>query len=180
LPHILPIISLFRLSQTIHSPLFSPTVNSTILNHMYPTINTPSYPLPLHTLNTPSKGKPPHTQLPRSAGYNPSVTSPPIHPPGKHLHSTTSNITTPHDTCFAQDCPDARGKRRSWRSGPTNQRHQDPSRDRVEAKPTQGPMWQRQTIQTSARLSKWQAGPSCKRPVSAWTWRKSGRVREGG
>jgi hypothetical protein len=103
LSHILRIISLSRLSQTIHSQLFSPTVNSTILNHMYPTINIPSYPLPLHTLNTLSQGKPPPTQLPRSAGYTPSVASPSIHPLGKHLHSTTSNITTPHDTDSAQD-----------------------------------------------------------------------------
>jgi hypothetical protein len=103
LSHILLIISLFRLSQTIHSPLFSPTVNSTILNHRYPAINTPRYPLPLHTLNTLSQGKPPPTQLPRSAGYTHIVASPPIHPPSKHLHSTTSNITTPHDTDSAQD-----------------------------------------------------------------------------
>jgi hypothetical protein len=32
-----------------------------------------------------------------------SVASPPIHPPGKHLHSTTSNVTTPHDTDSSQD-----------------------------------------------------------------------------
>jgi hypothetical protein len=101
--HNLSIISMFKLSQTIHSPLFSSTVNSTVLNHRYPTINTPSYPLSLHTLNTLSQGKPPPTQLPRSTGYTPSVASPPIHPPGKHLHSTTSNITTPHDTDSAQE-----------------------------------------------------------------------------
>jgi hypothetical protein len=41
--------------------------------------HVPSYPLPLHTLNTLSQGKPPPTQLPRSAGYTPSVASPPIH-----------------------------------------------------------------------------------------------------
>src|SRR5688572_28890204 len=69
----------------------------------YATPHTPSYPLPLHTLNTLSQGKPPPTQLLRSAGYAYSVASPPIHPPGKHLHSTTSNITTPHDTDSAQD-----------------------------------------------------------------------------
>jgi hypothetical protein len=62
-----------------------------------------SYPLHLHTLNTLSRGKPPPTQLPCSSGYMPSVASPPIHPSGKHLHSTTSNITTPHDTDSAQD-----------------------------------------------------------------------------
>jgi hypothetical protein len=67
------------------------------------TPHTPSYPLPLHTLNTLSQGKPPPTQLPRSAGYAHSVALPPIHSPGKHLHSTTSNITTPHATDFAQD-----------------------------------------------------------------------------
>jgi hypothetical protein len=103
LSHILPIISLFRLSQMIHSPLFSPIVNSTILNHMYLAINTPNYPLPLYTLNTLSQGKPPPTPLLRSAGYTPSVALPPIHPSGKHLHSNTSNITTPHDIDSTQD-----------------------------------------------------------------------------
>jgi hypothetical protein len=67
------------------------------------TLHTPSYPLPLHTLNTLSQGKPPPTQLLRFAGYTHSVASPPIHPPGKHFYSTTSNITTPHDTDSAQD-----------------------------------------------------------------------------
>jgi hypothetical protein len=68
------------------------------------TPHTPSYPLPLHTHSTPSaKANTPSTQLLRSAGYTHSVASPPIHPPGKHLHSTTSNITTPHDTDSAQD-----------------------------------------------------------------------------
>jgi hypothetical protein len=70
---------------------------------MYLAINTSSYPLPLHALNTLSQGKPPPTQLPLSTGYMPSVASPPIHPPGKHFHSTTNNITTPHDTDSAQD-----------------------------------------------------------------------------
>jgi hypothetical protein len=73
-------------------------------NELYCTTpHTPSYPLPLHTLNTLSQGKAPPTQLPRSAGYAHSVASPPIHSPGKHLHSTTSNITTPHDIDSAQD-----------------------------------------------------------------------------
>jgi hypothetical protein len=45
----------------------------------------------------------PPTQLLRSAGYTHSVASPPIHPLDKHLRSTTSNITTPHDTYSAQD-----------------------------------------------------------------------------
>jgi hypothetical protein len=103
LSHILPIISLFRLSQMIHSPLFSPTVNSTVLHHIRPAINRPSYPLHLHTLNTLSQGKPPPTQLPRSAGYAHSVALRLIHPPRKHLNSTTSNITTPLDTDSAQD-----------------------------------------------------------------------------
>jgi hypothetical protein len=65
---------------------------------MYLAINTPVY--PLHTL---SQGKPPPTQLHPSIGYMPSVVSPPIHPSSKHLHSTTSNMTTPHDTDSAQD-----------------------------------------------------------------------------
>jgi hypothetical protein len=62
LSHILPIISPFKLSQTIPSPLFSKTVNSNVLNHMYPAINTHTYPLPLHTLNTQSQSKPTPTQ----------------------------------------------------------------------------------------------------------------------
>jgi hypothetical protein len=70
--------------------------------HMYLAINTSNYPLPLHTLNSLSQGKPPPTQLLRSANYTHSVASPPIHPPRKHLHSTTSNITTPHDSESAQ------------------------------------------------------------------------------
>ena len=54
------------------------------------TPHTPSYPLPLHTHSTPSaKATTPPTQLLRSAGYTHSVASPPVHPPGKHLHSTT-------------------------------------------------------------------------------------------
>jgi hypothetical protein len=68
------------------------------------TPHTPSYRLPLHTHSTPSaKANTPPTQLLRSVGYAHSVASPPIHPPGKHLHCTTSNITTPHDTDFAQN-----------------------------------------------------------------------------
>jgi hypothetical protein len=68
------------------------------------TPHTPSYPLPLHTHSTPSaKANTPPTQLLRSAGYAHSVASPPIHPPGKHLHSTTGNMTTPHDIDSAQD-----------------------------------------------------------------------------
>jgi hypothetical protein len=67
------------------------------------TPHTPSY-LTLSTHSTPSaKSNIPPTQLLRSAGYTHTVASPPIHPPGKHLHSTTSNITTPHDTYSAQD-----------------------------------------------------------------------------
>jgi hypothetical protein len=104
LSHILPIISLFRLSQTIRSSLFSPTVNSIVLHHIDPAINTPSYSLSLSTHSTPSaKANTPPTQLLRSAGYTHSVASPPIHSPGKHLRSTTSNITTPHDTDYTQD-----------------------------------------------------------------------------
>src|SRR5688500_11094831 len=37
LSHILPITLLFILSQTIHSSLFSPTVNFTVLHHIHPT-----------------------------------------------------------------------------------------------------------------------------------------------
>jgi hypothetical protein len=104
LSHILPITLLFRLSQSIHSSLFSPTVNFTMLHHTHPAINTPSYPLPLHTHSTPSaKENTPPTQLLRSAGYTHSVASPPVHPPGKHLRSTTSSISTPHATDSTQD-----------------------------------------------------------------------------
>jgi hypothetical protein len=104
LSHILPITLLFIVSQTIHSSLLSPTVNFTMLHHIHLAINTPSYPLPLHTYSTPSaKANTPPTQLLCSAGYAHSVASPPIHPPGKHLRSTTSNITTPHDTDSVQD-----------------------------------------------------------------------------
>jgi hypothetical protein len=99
-----PILCMFRLSQTIYSSLFSPTVNFTVLHHIHPAINTPSYPLSLHTHSTPSaKANTPPTQLLRSVGYTHSVALPPVHPPGKHLRSTTSNITTPHDTDSTQD-----------------------------------------------------------------------------
>ena len=102
--HILPITLLFILSQTIHSSLFSPTVNFNVIHHIHSAINTPSYPLPLHTHSTPSaKANTPPTQLLRSTGYTHSVASPPVHPPSKHLRSTTSNITTPHDTDSTQD-----------------------------------------------------------------------------
>jgi hypothetical protein len=102
--HILPISLLFILSQTIHSSLFSPRVNFTVLHHIHSVISTPSYPLPLHTHSTPSaKANTSPTQLLRSAGYTHSVASPPVHPPGKHLRSTTNNITTPHDTDSTQD-----------------------------------------------------------------------------
>jgi hypothetical protein len=54
-----------------------------------------------HTLSY--KYTQPPTQLLRSAGYTRSVASPPVHPPGKHLRSTTSSTSTPHDTDSAQD-----------------------------------------------------------------------------
>jgi hypothetical protein len=104
LSHILPITHLFILSQIIHSSLFSPTVNFTVLHQIHSTINTSNYPLPLHTHSTPSaKANTPPTQLLRSTGYTHSVASPPVHLPGKHLRSTTTNITTPHDTDSTQD-----------------------------------------------------------------------------
>jgi hypothetical protein len=105
LSYILHITLLFILSQKINLSLFSPTVNFTVLHHIHSAINTPSYPIPLHTHSTPSaKANTPPTQLLRSAGYTHSVASPPVHPPGKHLRSTTCNITTPHDTDSTQDC----------------------------------------------------------------------------
>ena len=60
LSHILLMTLLFILSQTIHSSLFSPTLNFTVLHHIHPAINTPSYPLPLHTHSTPSAKANPH------------------------------------------------------------------------------------------------------------------------
>jgi hypothetical protein len=77
---------------------------ATPVHHIHPAINTPSYPLPLHTHSTPlAKANTPPTQLLRSAGYTHSVASPPVHPPGKHLCSTTISISTPHDTDSTQD-----------------------------------------------------------------------------
>jgi hypothetical protein len=73
------------------------------------TPHTPSYkytqlPSPSPTHSTPSaKANTPPTQLLRSAGYTHSVVLPPVHPPGKHLRSTISNITTPHDKDSTQD-----------------------------------------------------------------------------
>jgi hypothetical protein len=98
-----PIFCLFILSQTIYSSLFSPTVNFTVLHHIHPAINTPSYPLPLHTHSPLAKANTPPTQLLRSADYTHSVASPPVDPPGKHLRSTISSISSPHDTDSAQD-----------------------------------------------------------------------------
>jgi hypothetical protein len=104
LSHILPITLMFILSQTVYLSLFSLTMNFTVLHHIHPAINTPSYPFPLHTHSTPSaKANTPPTQLLRSAGYTHSVASPPVHPPSKHLRSTTSSISTPHDTDSTQD-----------------------------------------------------------------------------
>ena len=98
LSHILSITLLFILSQTIHSSLFSPIVNFTVLHHIHPAT------LSLSTHSTPSaKANTPPTQLLRSAGYTHSAASPPVHPPGKHLRSTTSSISTPHDTYSTQD-----------------------------------------------------------------------------
>jgi hypothetical protein len=104
LSHILPITLLFILSETIHSSLFSPTVNFTVLHHLHSAINRPSHPLPLHTHSTPSaKANTLPTQLLRSAGYTHSVALSPVHPPGKHLRFTTSSISTPHDTDSTHD-----------------------------------------------------------------------------
>jgi hypothetical protein len=73
------------------------------------TPHTPSYkytqlPFPSpHTQHPQTRQTPPPTQLLRSVGYTHSVASPPVHPPGKHLRSTTSSISTPHDTDSTQD-----------------------------------------------------------------------------
>jgi hypothetical protein len=69
------------------------------LSYKYNQLHSPSP----HTLNTLSQGKHSPTQLLRSAGYMHSVALPQVYPPGKHLRSTTSNITTPHDTDSTQD-----------------------------------------------------------------------------
>jgi hypothetical protein len=98
---------------TYNSPVYTKSDDSfvTILtnNELHcATPHTPSYkytqlPFPSpHTLNTIKANTPP-TQLLRSVGYTHSVASPPVHPPGKHLRSTTSSILTPHDTDSAQD-----------------------------------------------------------------------------
>jgi hypothetical protein len=73
------------------------------------TPHTPSYkytqlpsPSP-HTQHPQPRQTPPPTHLLRSIGYVHSVASPPVHPPGKHLHPATSSISTPHDTDSTQD-----------------------------------------------------------------------------
>jgi hypothetical protein len=77
-----------------------------VIHHIHPAINTPSYPLPLHTHSTPSaKANTPPTQLLRSASYTHSVASSPVHPLGKHLRSTTSSISTPHDRFYSRLYP---------------------------------------------------------------------------
>jgi hypothetical protein len=71
---------------TPHTPSYKYTQLPSLAPHtQHPQPNTPS------------------TQLLRSASYAHSVASPPIHPPGKHLRSTTSSISTPHDTDSTQD-----------------------------------------------------------------------------
>jgi hypothetical protein len=55
-----------------------------------------------HPQHTKPRQTPTHS-VSRSVDYTPGVASPPIHPSSKHLHSTTGNITTPHDICSAQD-----------------------------------------------------------------------------
>jgi hypothetical protein len=67
-------------------------------SYKYTQLPSPS-PHPQH----PKPRQTPSHSVPRSTSYTPSVASPPIHPSGKHLHSTTSNITTPYDTNSAQD-----------------------------------------------------------------------------
>jgi hypothetical protein len=69
------------------------------LSYKYTQLPSPSP----HTLNTLSQGKHPTHLVTPPAGYTHSVISPPVHPPGKHLHSSTNNITTPHDTDSTQD-----------------------------------------------------------------------------
>jgi hypothetical protein len=75
----------------------------------YTTPHTPSYkytqlssPSPHTQPSQPRQTHPTHSVTPL-ASYTHSIASPPIHSPGKHLHSTTSNITTPHDTDSPQD-----------------------------------------------------------------------------
>jgi hypothetical protein len=73
------------------------------------TPHTPSYkytqlpsPSP-HTLNTLIQGKHPTHSVTPLCWHTHSVASPPVYPPGKHLRSTTSSISTPHDTDSTQD-----------------------------------------------------------------------------
>jgi hypothetical protein len=68
-------------------------------NYKYTQLSSPSP----HTQHSSAKANTPPTQLLRSAGYTHSVASPPVHPPSKHLHFATSNISTPHETDSAQD-----------------------------------------------------------------------------
>ena len=76
---------------------------ATILTNSELYCTTPHAPSSL-SLSTPSaKANTPPTQLLRSAGYTHSVASSLVHPPGKHLRSTTSSISTPHDTNSTQD-----------------------------------------------------------------------------
>jgi hypothetical protein len=81
---------------------FTSILTNSELYHTKP--HVPSYkytqlPSPFPHPQRPELRQNPPTQLPRSANYMPSVASPPIHPSGKHLHSTTSNITTWHILC---------------------------------------------------------------------------------
>jgi hypothetical protein len=69
------------------------------LSYKYTQLPSPSP----HTLNTLSQGKHHTHSVLRSTGYTHSIASPPVHPPSKHLRSTTSNITTSHDTDSTQD-----------------------------------------------------------------------------
>jgi hypothetical protein len=98
LSHILPINLMFILSQTIHSSLFSPTVNFIVLHHIHPATLS----LSTHTQHTQPK-QTPHPLSYSALPATRSVASPPVHPPGKHLRSTTSSISTPHDTDSTQD-----------------------------------------------------------------------------
>jgi hypothetical protein len=69
------------------------------------TPHTPSYKyiqLPSPSTHT-QHPQPRQTPHPLSYSALPATHIVSIHPPGKHLHSTTSNITTPHDTDSAQD-----------------------------------------------------------------------------
>jgi hypothetical protein len=79
---------------------FATILTNDELYHTKPQVPSYSSPSP-HNQHPQPRQTPAHSVTPLCR-LHASVASPPIHPPSKNLHSTTSNITTPHDTDFAQ------------------------------------------------------------------------------